>query len=174
MAKTLDMNDIIAEPVDVEELISTLDFTDEDVLSAAKAQPLLYVHAVRFRIQQMRKRTKAESALSVLRSVKALALRQKGAAAGDRVTEGSIKERLDCDKEVLKASKQFNDAEQWEEYSKLLLEAFRMRRDALKVVADLIGAEVYVQRRVDDSPSELQKAKRRLQDKYPGKKHKET
>ena len=141
-----DVERIITERVIVDDLIKGLSFSDEEVVDAAKMQPTLFLHASRLRIQTMRNRVAAEARLQAERAERAGKFRMRGKEAGERVTEGQVQERLARIPEIIKLTKEVTDAEEYEEWSKLLLEAYRMRRDALKVVADMLGAEVYVSR----------------------------
>jgi hypothetical protein len=156
---------IIHADIDIEELLEKLDFVDEDVVNAAKAQPTLFLTASRFRIQCMRLSTKAASKLETMRAEKSLAIRRKALSTAEKLTEGGISDKLRADEEVVKAQSACDKAKELEEFSKLVLDAYRMRRDALRIVSDLIGAEVFVQKHIAGD-NELSNAKKRLKEKY--------
>lgn len=168
MGKTVDIARILRRPVNVLRLLRDLDFSDEEIVDASKQQPKLFVEAVRFRVQMMRKRFEVESALSLARSQKAAKIRAKLKGRGERVTEGQVTERLGFDPDIVALETDVASAAQAEEYAKLLLEAFRMRRDALKVMADVIGAELFISKR-EFGATELQSMKKTLEKKYPGR-----
>ncbi len=168
MSRKDDVQFILRKKVNLIRLLRLLDFSDEEVVDASKQQPKLFVEAVRFRVQKMRHRTQLESQLSLAKSQKSSKFRAKAKERGERVTEGQVSERMNTDPEIISLSAQVSAAEEEEEYSKLLLEAFRMRRDALKVVADVIGAELFISKR-ELGTTELAKMKKKLSEKYPGR-----
>lgn len=168
MGRQASINRILRKKVNIFNLLKQLDFSDEEVVDASKAQPKLFVEAVRFRVQMMRDATRIESQLSLVKSQTSAKFRAKLKERGERATEGQVSERLGTDPEIVSLTAKLNEAEQAEEYSKLLLEAFRMRRDALKVVADVLGAELFISKR-EFGTTELQKMKRKLESKYPGR-----
>lgn len=165
-----DVERIITRPVIVDDLVNGLSFSDEEVVDAAKSQPTLFLHASRLRIQTMRNRVTAEAKLKAAEADRAGKFRLRGKEAGERITEGQVKERLARIPEIIALTKAVTDAEEYEEWSKLLLEAYRMRRDALKVVADMLGAEVYVSRMQSGQVTEMSKIRKKLEDKYPKRK----
>lgn len=165
-----DVERIITERVIVDDLIKGLSFSDEEVVDAAKMQPTLFLHASRLRIQTMRNRVAAEARLQAERAERAGKFRMRGKEAGERVTEGQVQERLARIPEIIKLTKEVTDAEEYEEWSKLLLEAYRMRRDALKVVADMLGAEVYVSRMQSGQSTQMANIRQKLEKKYPKRK----
>lgn len=168
MGRQASINRILRKKVNIFRLLKQLDFSDEEVVYASKSQPKLFVEAIRFRVQMMRDRTEIESQLSLAKSKKSAKFRALLKERGERATEGQVQERMGADPEIVSLTAQLNSAEQAEEYAKLLLEAFRMRRDALKVVADVIGAELFISKR-EFGTTELQKMKRSLEAKYPGR-----
>lgn len=162
----------INKPVDVEALLKKLSFVEEEVSTAAREQPTLFMQAARLRVQKLHERERAEARLKLLKSQKAQKIRNKIAALGDRATEGRVGELLAGDKEIRLSEKALHDAEEEEEYAKLLVEGFRMRRDSLKVIVEMVGAEVYVQRALAGDSTELRKIHNKLESKYPGVKKK--
>jgi hypothetical protein len=167
--KTADLTTIIHEPVNLKKLLAKLDFVDEEVANAAKEQPMLYLTAARFRIQKMQRRIQAESSLAVTKAQRGAKFRAKVAEGGERVTEGRVNEMLVKDKEVRQLEDTARAAAEQEEFAKMLLDAYRMRKDALKIVVDLMGAELYVQRSMEGT-GELRKIKDKLKQKL-GKKY---
>ena len=159
------------EEVDLHGLLDRLDFSVEGVVDASREQPMLFMQAASYRAQTMRDRIAAESALSLVRSEKGSKFRASRKEIGDKVTEGQVTERLSLDKAVIQASERLSEALVGEEFAKLLLEGYRMRRDALKIAADVASTEVYISKMSLGEATEMSKIKRRLQDKYP--RHKE-
>lgn len=159
---------IISGPVNLRYLLDSLDFSDEDVVEAAKKQAKLFLEAARFRVRKMRERIGAEAKYKALQASKGAKYRKSLATTGARVTEGQISERVTANAEVKRALEAFQEAQEVEEFSKLLLEAYRMRRDSAKVVAELIGAEIYISKLGLGQTTEMDKMRKRLEDKYPG------
>lgn len=159
---------IIEGPVNLRYILDSLDFSDEDIVEAAKKQPKLFLEATRFRVRKMRERIGAESKLKALQAAKGSKYRKTLASPGTRVTEGQISERVTANAEVKRALEAYQDTQEAEEFAKLLLEAFRMRRDALKIVAELIGAEIYISKLGFGQTTEMEKTRKRLENKYPG------
>jgi hypothetical protein len=55
-----------------------------------------------------------------------------------------------------------------DEYSKLVVEAFRMRRDSLRIVGDLVRDEISIVRAVEQSAEKVQETRRKLKERFPG------
>ena len=158
----------LRQKVDLEGLVRSLDFSDEEAAEAARTQPALFLLASIYRVQKMRKRQRREAKLKVIRSQYAKQVRRELTELGQRITDKQIEERLTRHKHVIELEAVLARAEQEEEFAKLLLTSMHMRRDALKVVAELVGAEVYVSRRLENSGTELTEIRKRLKEKYPG------
>jgi hypothetical protein len=137
------------------ELIKKLPIVAENILEEAANQPQLFVEAAYYRVGKMRKQNQSGAALAHHISHMATKIRNKKNEAGEKITEGALKERI----EINEATQQLREANSQayceEEFAKLLLEAFRMRAKALHVIAD---AKMYEGR----SPSaEIDKIERR-------------
>ena len=167
MAKKVTVDPLDAD-VHLAELLRALDFSEEEVVDASKQQPVLFMEAARYRAQTMRRRMEAEAALSVLRAGRASRFRADKREIGDKVTEGQVSEKLNLDRKVIAGAARLATAQVEEEYAKLLMEGYRMRRDALKITADVIGAEVYISKMNSGETTELAKIKSKLMSKYPG------
>jgi len=168
----MDLDVLISESVDIKTLLEKLSFVEEETGPAAREQPMLYLYAARLRVQALRRTEKAKAALKLIRSQKAAKIREEVAGSGERATEGRVGELLTVSKVIQKAEEELRIAEEQEEYTKHILEAYRMRRDALKVVVELLGAEVYVQRRLSGDSTEMSKIQDELLSKYPRTKKK--
>lgn len=124
----------------VKELIEAVPIVSENVLVEAAAQPLLFIDAARFRVQKMRNRSQAMARYDSWCSKLGLHIRR--AKTGDkRVTEGEVKDRIQIHQTTRAYDEALQKAFAEEEFSKLLLEALRMRRDALRVIAEAQLAE---------------------------------
>lgn len=119
-------------------LIEKLTVVDENILAEAARQPLLFVDAARYRVHKMRRRAQADAALDYARS--SLGLKTRKAPSEDRLTEGAVKAIIDTDKNICVLRAGLDEAEAQEELAKLILEAYRYRRDAIRILAE---ARVY-------------------------------
>lgn len=158
-----------SSPDPLEDLLARLDFSPEAVVTAAAEQPILFLKAARYRVTRMRNRLQAAMQCEEVRADKAMALRSNARSSGERITEGAIAELLTVSPAVKNAQDVANTATEEEEFAKLLLEAFRHRRDCLKVIGDLTGAERAVRMLHEASTEKLQQSRRALEGKYPGK-----
>jgi hypothetical protein len=125
----------------VSELISQLTVVDENIRAEAIRQPQLFIEAVRYRVRKMRVRAQAEAELEAFDAQLSITLRAKAIRRGDKGTEGYFKARLQKHSKHRSLQAAVNAAEANEEFSKLLIEAYRMRRDAVKILADAQGYE---------------------------------
>jgi hypothetical protein len=140
--------------VTAKEIIASLPLVDENILAEAARQPGLFAEAAMLRVEKMRKRAEAVSAIEYFRSKLALHFRSSKTAYGDKkLTEGAIKERIEANKAHRELRATMESAYEEEEFSKLLLECLRQRRDAIRVIADARLQEV--------APNEIDKAVRR-------------
>lgn len=127
--------------MDLDSLIDKIPLVAENVVEEAAGQPMLYIEASRFRVEAMRRTGRAKAHLEYLRSRVGMLIRQRYRANGQKVTEWAVKEQVDCNKKVRLAIRDLNNAEADEEFAKLLLDAFRQRRDAIRVTAESQLAE---------------------------------
>jgi hypothetical protein len=167
------LNDILKEPVDLDNLIAKLDFAEEAVITANREQASLFLEASRYRVKKMRSRIKAESAFESAKTNAAMFLRRRkktGEKGG--ITEGFIRDQVATNPAVIETKKAFEDAEVYEEWGKHLLEAYRQRAHAIKTLAEILGAEANAQARIARKDMELagfEDLKDRVRRKYPGR-----
>lgn len=122
-------------------LIRDLAVIPENIRNEAIRQPLLFVEAVRYRVAKMRHRARAESALKAWSGQQWLLIKKRADANASKVTNDLVKAMIERDPEYQRLSLAVNEAEAREEFSKLLLEAYRMRRDGVRILADAEGYE---------------------------------
>ncbi len=118
------------------ELINKLPLVAENIFAEAAMQPILFVQAAEYRVGKMRKRASASAALEQHQAATALEIRGKKNAEGKKDTEAAIKEQVELNKATKALRQQHEAAHAQEQFSMLLLEAYRMRRDAIRVLAD--------------------------------------
>lgn len=118
-------------------LIKKLAIIDENILVEAANQPLLYMEGAKYRVAKMRKRAEAVARLESEKSLIGLKLRRQKDETGKKAhTEDGIKARTEL--ALIKSGTRaaLDRAYEFEELSKLLLQALQMRRDAIRVIAE--------------------------------------
>lgn len=123
----------------VKNLIRRLSFIDENVFKEAVLQPALFIDVARYRVTKMRERCAAEAALQAFDAERSMTLR--ASKRDQKVTEGYFKARVHKHPRHRQLVATLNESEAREEFSKLLLEAGRMRNTAIKIVAEAQGFE---------------------------------
>lgn len=155
------------------EIIAKLPILDENILLEAANQPQLFVEAARYRVAKMRNRAQALARYEVWCSELGLHYRRTKTGGDRRITEGEIKDRIRISKKARFYDTKLQEAFAQEEFSKLLLEALRMRRDAIRVIADARvsegireGAEVErieARRKLINKARDLESRRRKLE-----------
>lgn len=166
MSKTV--SEIVTADVDIENLLGHLDFSEETLEQAAYKQPLLFVEACRYRVQRLRRKNMLESELSSSKTQLSLAIRKKSGTGDKRMTERFVEAQILQNDDIMALQDKLSRAEEYEEFSKLLVEAFRHRRDSIRVVQEIRASEMNLARHADEM-SNLTKLKSTLRKKYPGK-----
>lgn len=151
---------------ELQSLLDALDLTPETVLKAAGEQPVLFMDAARYRVGRMERRVRAKAVLETGKAECALRMRREAEDNGEKITEGKIGNLIDADAVIITLRANYEDAEVEDEFSKLLLEAFRVRRDCIRVISDLTGAERAIESLRTKETVELDKARRKARDKY--------
>jgi hypothetical protein len=129
----------VSDPID--ELLEEVPVIEEDVQREAVKQVELFVKAARLRVEAMRKQHRAGAELEAKKAGLAVAIRNKKNLLGEKITEGALKEKLEMHSLVRKLREESDQAYEHEELAKLVLEALRQRRDAIRVIADMQAYE---------------------------------
>jgi len=169
MKKQNSLDNLLAEPVNVKSLIEQLDFSEENIMVANREQPSLFLEASRYRVKKMRSRIQAEAVLESEKANAALFLRKKKIGRDSGITEGYIRDKVAVHPKVEEARTKFDNCQVHEEWAKLLLEAYRQRRDAIRTLAELLGAEANAQARAARKDAEMagfENLKRDIRKKY--------
>ncbi len=157
------------EPVmSVKELVKRLAYTEESVMLAGQDQASLFKIAADHRIAAYRALQYAQNQLDQLKAATELAYRAEAVALGEKMTDSIAEAKVASDPKVVELQQKLSDAKTEDESMKLLLEAYRQRRDSLEVVAQWRGAAYRAQQAVELGTSELQKVRRNLDAKYSG------
>ncbi len=140
---------VLTGDLSVDQILDQVDFEDEEVEHAARTLPKCFLEAARYRIRVLRKRQGLEQKLDASRVDAAIAARARASASATKITEAAIKEIVEGDEDVRANVAAVKDSQQLEEFAKLLVECFRMKKSAVQVVASLAGAERAVERYFD-------------------------
>ncbi len=148
-------------------LLGQIDFSPENVVQAAVVNSVLFTEAVDHRYESLSKRTAAKMLMEQITAGKDLDLRKEARANGYKITERQIEANLTLDPDVAEAQRNFAKAEEMDEYMKLVVEAFRMRRDCLQIVASLVRNEMSAQTAYEAGAEKLTATRKRLREKFP-------
>jgi hypothetical protein len=163
---------ILSADVDLQALLKKLDFADDNVEQASLEQAKLFVGVSSIRIQKMRARQKYASMVEVKKAALGLRFRKEAREEGEKLTEAHISARMARDKKLRALEDRLAQAEAEEEFAKLLVEAFRMRRDALRIIGDHRNNEALALRSGIGRTKlmeDVTNARERLRKKYPGR-----
>jgi len=149
-------------------LIKALQIVDENIKNEAAGQPLLFVEAARYRVACMRELSRAKTDLEAWRSqtwlkVKAKLDAEAKETGGGRVVNDQISAVVQRSKEFFSLTDAVADAEARDEFSRLLLEAYRQRMNGLKIMADADSFE-FAQAAKEDANRKLSKKAREMYD----------
>ncbi len=151
----------------VAELLGKIDFSPDNVIEAAAVNSVLFVDAIDYRRECLSKRNAAKMVMEQIQAGKDLNMRREARALGDKITERHIETSLLLDPDVADAMRLYDEAEELDEYSKLVVEAFRMRRDCLKIVGELMRGELSAQAAVEAGMEKMESSRRKLRERFP-------
>jgi len=166
------LDTLLDEPVDLSGLIEKLEFTEENIIVANREQSALFLEASRYRVKKMRSRIQAEAQLDAEKAQASIFFRSKKKTSKVNITEGHIKDKVAVDSDVHEARQKYDKAQVYEEWARLLLEAYRQRGHAIKTLAELLGAEANAQARVarkDLEQAGFENLRESVRKRYPGR-----
>ena len=155
------MKKLLIGDVTLEDLLDRLSFSEENVQSAVLEQAKLFFSAADYRIKKMRKYQEAKARLEQIRIHESLKLREKNSnpeKGKKALTEKYLSDLVEQKQIIKEARAQLDQSERLEEWAKLLLEAYRQRRDSLRVYAQFAYVEDNF--RVGENQIESMKEKR--------------
>jgi hypothetical protein len=117
-------------------LIGALGVVDENIFAEAARMAEWFAKAARYRVDQMRRRSRAEIALEEWSATLNLRYRARASHLQERRTEAYFKARITLSPRYKRLLRTKDRADRREELSKLILEAYRMRRDGIKIIAE--------------------------------------
>jgi hypothetical protein len=118
------------------ELIEALPIVGENILAEAALQPQYFISAARYRVDRMRDRMQAAARREYLAARLRLLVRSRRNAAGKKVSEGYLDEKIEVYPKHRELRLAVDQALLEEEFSKLILEAYRHRRDSIRIIAE--------------------------------------
>lgn len=152
----------------VDDILQKIDFSPEDVVQAAAENTRLFRQAVDYRMEQVKRRNVAKMQQEEAEAEAELLLRADARDTGEKITENHIKAHLLVDPKLHDLREVRNHADEREEYSKLLIEMVKMRRDCLQIIQGLAMTEGSLRRAAESANAELAKIRSKAQARYPG------
>lgn len=128
--------------VDLELLMTQMDFTSETIMEAATNQTKLYLQASSLYARAVRELIASESALVVKKAEIGENIRAYAKARAEKVTEASIDQKRRISPEMVNPQTRYEQALTRKDWIWNLLEALRQRRDAIRVISELTRAEL--------------------------------
>jgi hypothetical protein len=119
------------------ELISKLPIVQENILAEAAIQPQLFMSAAEYRILKMQKVSQTGIELEAAKAKIALKIRATKDDQGKKPTEGYVAQRTEAQSSIKQKRLEYEQARTEDEFAKLILEAYRHRRDAIRIIADV-------------------------------------
>lgn len=158
----------VEEEQTVKHLLASLDFSPEDVVRAASSNPRLFITAGEYRIACLRRKSAADMNVDRIAAMTELEIRNLANERQEKVTENHVKALLQIDDVLTDAKKELAEADANDEWAKLLVEAYRMRRDVIEVIGRLTGNEMAYSKALEQQAETMEVRRRQLQNKYPG------
>jgi len=149
-------------------LLTKIGFSPDRVVDAAAENAVLFVEAIHFRLECLEASTNAKMEWEKSRAERSLEIRKDARDNGVKTTEDGIAALLLTDKRVSGLDLACAKADIQEEYSKLVVEAFRMRRDCLKIVGEMTRDEIGLQRSAEAGAEKAAELRRKMKEKFPG------
>jgi hypothetical protein len=159
--------DSAMKPSLVERLLKALDFSPENVVQSASEQPRLFMQAAEYRMEKYRARVAAKMHRDAVSAAISLSIREDARQVGERTTEAQLEAMLLTNVKVSHVEQEYATADAEQEHAWLLMEAYRQRRDCLKIVADLVGTEIAMQKAVAMGAEKMTSVRSKLRDKWP-------
>jgi hypothetical protein len=159
----------MAKEIDVSTLLDLVPFSPEGVVEAACGNTALYVDAIRYRLRCLEEASSAKREWETACAEKDLQLRQQARASGDKITEGYIDAKILLDKKIARLAEAHERAETHDEYSKLIVKVFEMRRDLLHDVTTMVSREYPMVKMAEQVADRMKIERRKLRQRFPEK-----
>jgi len=146
-------------------LLGAIQISD-DVAGSAVRCATLFVDAIEFRRECLEKRATAKLDMERAETEKSLALRREFRSVGDKATEKNLEELTSVSPRVRQKVDAFQKADAADEYSKLVIDAFRMWRDCLRMVTDLTRNEMSAQGALEAGQEKMRAVRQQLRERF--------
>ncbi len=154
--------------INIKALLDHIDFSSDNVVEAATENAPLFRIAIDYRIECLRNRNAAKMSWEVAKADKELRIREDARNNGERVTERNVEAIILVDPAITDLQEKYNRADEIDEYSKLVVEAFRMRRDCLRIIGDLTRTDFSIQKDLETGHEKLENTRKKLRQRFPG------
>ena len=158
----------MADEIDIKKLLDGVEFDPDDVVGAAVSNANMFVEAIQYRLVCMTRQKRAQLAHDRMEAETSLAVRKKYKDAGEKITEDNVKTLTLLDPKVKKTADEEATADVFDEYSKLVCEVFRMRKDCLQIVTKMTADEVREQRSLQAGAEKMREQRAKLRESFPG------
>ena len=155
------------KPINVVALLGKVDFAPETIVETAAHQSVLFVEAIQYRLSQLELKSSAKMDWERERAECELRIRQQAKVNDEKITEGHIAAKLLLDKAVSDKAAKLARAEILDAYSKLVVEAFEMRRDCLQIIKGLVKDEYSMQAAMESGAEKMRETRKKLRDRFP-------
>lgn len=155
--------------IDVSALLDLVPFSPEGVVDAACGNTALYVDAIRYRLRCLEQASSAKRTWETACAEKDLQLRQQARASGEKITEGYIDSKILLDKKIAHLAEEHERAEVYDEYSKLIVKVFEMRRDLLRDVTTMVSREYPMVKMAEQVADRMEIERAKLRKRFPNK-----
>lgn len=151
---------------ELKRLLDNLHFEEAQAVHAAASQASLFFEACKVQTHAMKQRMVAQRNLEILKATLLLRARNESLGRGEKIGQKILDAMVLSDPEFLTAHRRLEKAEEYEATAKLLVEAYRQRREALRIVGDQNRAEFGAIRSM--SSVDVSGLRKQLMKKYPG------
>jgi hypothetical protein len=152
----------------VKALLANLSFSPENVVQAAVTTPGMFRDAAEYRKLCLFERNQAKMLFEREEATYALKMRKIGRDTGTKVTEGEISAKVAANLRMVPLIQARDRAEENEEFSKLVVDAVRVRRDCLRMISELVREEISIQTAVESNRGKVDDLRSKLRARYPG------
>jgi hypothetical protein len=159
---------VATKEINVAALLAKIDFSPDNVVHAASVNSSLFVEAITYRLSCLEQKSAAKMAWEKGRAEKELKIRQTAREDGTKITEGNIDAMLLVDPGVSALTEKLSRKEVLDAYSQLVVEAFRMRRDCLRIVEGMTRDEYSMGRVAEAASEKTREIRNKMKDKFPG------
>lgn len=164
---------VLSGAINAEALLDAIPFNEDQIGQAAVTQTPLFMEAAKLRVQLMRQRQGLEARLKQNMAMLSASIRKQVREAGDKITEGAVKVRIDKHPDIIAIQEQLDEATVEEEFGKLILEGLRQRKSSIDAVIDTKKLEaqlgIHYEARIQeqDHRATVAEIRDRMKKRYP-------